>query len=43
MKLESSSAAKKAKNYARADEIRAQLLAEGITLIDTPEGTKFTR
>ena len=41
--IEERAAAKKAKNYARADEIRAGLLAEGITLIDTPEGTKFTR
>ena len=34
-------AAKKAKNYAEADAIRNQLASEGITLIDTPEGTKF--
>ena len=34
--------AKKAKNYARADEIRNELLAKGVTLIDTPQGTKFT-
>ena len=34
-------AAKKEKNFARADEIRAELLAKGITLIDTREGTKF--
>ena len=35
--------AKKAKNYARADEIRAQLLSEGIVITDTPQGTKWER
>ena len=35
-------AAKKAKNYARADEIRAELSAKGVTLIDTPQGTQYT-
>lgn len=34
--------AKKAKNYARADEIRAQLTAMGVTLVDTKEGTTYT-
>ena len=33
--------AKKTKNYARADEIRQMLLSEGVTLIDTPQGTQF--
>ncbi len=33
--------AKKAKNYARADEIRQTLLSEGVTLIDTPQGTQY--
>ncbi len=33
--------AKKAKNYARADEIRQMLLSEGVTLIDTPQGTQY--
>ncbi len=33
--------AKKAKNYARADEIRQILSDKGVTLIDTPQGTKF--
>ena len=33
--------AKKAKNYARADEIRAELLAMGVVLEDTREGTKY--
>ena len=34
--------AKKDKNYALADEIREELLARGITLTDTKEGTKYT-
>ena len=34
--------AKKSKNYARADEIRNDLKARGVTLIDTPQGTKFS-
>ena len=34
-------AAKKEKNFARADEIRNELLSKGITLIDTREGTKY--
>ena len=34
-------AAKKAKNYAEADRIRAELAARGITLEDTPQGTKY--
>ena len=36
-------AAKKAKNYARADEIRAELTAMGVTLKDTAQGTTWTR
>ena len=36
-------AARKAKNFARADEIRAQLLDKGITLLDTREGVKWKR
>ncbi|MEF3191532.1 MAG: cysteine--tRNA ligase [Campylobacterales bacterium] len=32
-------AAKKAKDFARADAIRAELAASGIALMDTPEGT----
>ena len=36
-------AAKKEKNYARADEIRDYLSQNGITLEDTPQGTKFRR
>ena len=34
-------AAKKAKNYAEADRIRAELLAKGVVLEDTPQGTKY--
>ncbi len=33
--------AKKAKNYAEADRIRAELLERGIVLEDTPQGTKY--
>lgn len=36
-------AARKAKNFARADEIRDQLLAKGIILKDTREGVKWQR
>ncbi len=35
--------AKKAKNFARADEIRDELLAKGIALKDTREGVKIVR
>lgn len=35
--------ARKAKNFARADEIRDQLLAQGIILEDTREGVKWKR
>ena len=34
-------AAKKARDFARADAIRATLTEKGVTLIDTPEGTKY--
>lgn len=34
-------AAKKTKNFAEADRIRDELKAEGITLIDTPQGTQW--
>lgn len=36
-------AARKAKNFARADEIRDELLAKGIILKDTREGVKWSR
>ena len=35
--------ARKAKNFARADEIRALLLEKGIVLEDTREGVKWKR
>ena len=35
--------AKKAKNFARADEIRKSLLDEGIVLMDGPQGTTWRR
>ena len=35
------SEAKKAKNYARADEIRAYLAEKGVTLLDTKDGTQY--
>ena len=35
--------AKKAKNFARADEIRKSLLDEGIELMDGPQGTTWRR
>ena len=35
--------AKKQKNFAEADRIRAELAARGITLTDTPQGTKWER
>ena len=36
-------AAKKARDFARADQIRADLLAEGIELMDGPQGTTWRR
>ena len=36
-------AARKEKNWARADEIRDQLAAMGITLKDTPQGVQVIR
>ena len=41
-RIEARKAAKKAKNFAEADAIRDELLAKGITLLDTREGTKFS-
>jgi cysteinyl-tRNA synthetase len=35
--------AKKEKDYARADAIRNELLANGIMLIDSPEGTSWKK
>ena len=36
-------AARKEKNFARADEIRDELLAKGIVLKDTREGVQWKR
>ena len=41
-RIEARKNAKKAKNFAEADAIRDELLAKGITLLDTREGTKFS-
>ena len=41
-KIEARRAAKKAKDFATADAIRDELLAKGVTLLDTREGTKFS-
>ena len=35
--------AKKAKNFARCDEIRDILKSRGITIIDTPKGPEWKR
>ena len=41
--IEERTAAKKSKNFARADEIRQHLLAEGIILEDTKDGVRWKR
>ena len=41
--IEERQAARKAKNFARADEIRDQLSSMGIILEDTREGVKWKR
>ena len=41
--IEERQAARKARNFARADEIRGELLAKGIILEDTREGVKWKR
>ena len=41
--IEERALAKKAKNFARADEIRKSLLAEGIELQDGAAGTTWRR
>ena len=41
--IEERQAARKAKDFARADEIRARLLEMGIELLDTREGVKWKR
>ena len=41
--IEERQAARKAKDFARADEIRDTLLAQGIILEDTREGVKWKK
>jgi cysteinyl-tRNA synthetase len=41
--IEQRTAAKKAKNFAEADRIRAELAAQGIVLEDTASGTTWRR
>jgi cysteinyl-tRNA synthetase len=41
--LQARAEAKKAKNYAEADRIRDELKAQGIEIIDTPQGAKWKR
>ena len=41
--IEERKQARKAKNFARADEIRQELLEKGIVLEDTREGVKWKR
>jgi cysteinyl-tRNA synthetase len=36
-------AAKKARNFTRSDEIRAELLAAGIVIEDTKDGVRWKR
>jgi cysteinyl-tRNA synthetase len=41
--IEERAAAKKARNFSRADEIRAELAAQGVILEDTKEGVRWKR
>ena len=42
-KIAERAAAKKSKNYALADAIRAELSEKGITLTDTKDGTTYSK
>ena len=41
--IEARQTARKAKNFAEADRIRDELKAMGITLMDTPQGVKWSK
>ncbi len=41
--IDDRNAARKAKDFARADEIKKQILALGATIKDTPKGTEWTK
>ena len=41
--IQARQAARKAKNFAEADRIRDELKAMGITLMDTPQGVKWSK
>ncbi len=41
--IEARATAKKAKNFAEADRIRAELLAAGVAIKDTPQGTTWAK
>ncbi len=41
--IQARQAARKEKNFAEADRIRDELKAMGITLMDTPQGVKWSK
>ena len=41
--IDARNAARKSRNFAESDRIRDELLARGITLEDTPGGTRWRR
>ena len=43
MLVDERNAAKQSRNFARSDEIRAQLAEQGILLEDTPQGVRWKR
>jgi cysteinyl-tRNA synthetase len=42
-RIQDRASAKKARDYAAADAIRAELAAQGVELKDTPQGTTWVR